>query len=282
MRAETYAKVNLALAVYPPMADGYHPIRGIFQTIRIADVVEVSPASEDAISVSNDEAPSDDTNLAWQAVAAVRRASRTAQPTAVAITKAIPSGSGLGGGSADAAAALGLAGLRFSVGADELEEIATDLGSDVPFALRGGTCLVEGVGERLTEMPPLDDFGVAVVVPPFSMSTPAVYREWDRLDGPIGDTLDDRSLPPSLRDGLPIRNDLFPAARSLDGRIGDWHADLRQRWATDVAMTGSGSAFFAFFGSVEEADDAARSVDLPVRLAVGVSPSPVGWKLLDE
>lgn len=278
MRARAHAKVNLALTVNAPSADGYHPLRGLFQSVSLADMVHVAPAGADAIVVSNDEAPEDPTNLAWRAVETVRRAVRIAQPFAVELTKEIPAGAGLGGGSADAAAALGLMARRYGLDDETAVEIAEGLGADVPFAFHGGTMLAEGRGERLTPMRPLADFGLAIVVPPFSMSTPAVFRRWDELGGPEGQPVPDTALPPSLRGGIPLRNDLLPAAVSLDRRIAEWQAELADRWGTHVAMTGSGSALFAFFPSLDEARGAAEAITVPVRLAVGVEPVPRGWE----
>ena len=280
MKANGYAKVNLTLAVYSPSADGYHPLRGIFQSVSLADTVEISPANEDSIVVSNDEAPADETNLAWKAYAAARGTARVSQPGKVSLTKRIPSGAGLGGGSADAAAALGLMAQRFGIADEELRELAAGLGSDVPFGLAGGTCLVEGRGERLTQLPSLDSFALAIVVPPFSISTPEAFRRWDELGEPKGDVVADHELPPELRGGAPIRNDLYPAAVSLDPRIDDWRADLALRWGTPVLMTGSGSALFSFFPTLDEARGAARAIDIPSRLATGVELVNRGWETI--
>lgn len=282
MKAEAFAKVNIALAVFPPMADGYHPIRGIFQSVSLSDTVELRPSATDTVVVSNDEAPADETNLGWMAFDAVRRAARVTQPAELYIEKGIPSGAGLGGGSADAAATLGLAGERFDIEDDQLVGIAEQLGADVPFGLVGGTCLVEGRGERLTPSEPLSGFALAIVVPPFGFSTPEVYREWDRLGGPEGPAAPEQGLPPSLRGGPSIRNDLYPAALSLDDRLGDWRSDLEGRWGATVVMTGSGSALYAFFPSLDEASDAAGAVDLPTRLAAAVEPVAVGWSRVNS
>jgi 4-diphosphocytidyl-2-C-methyl-D-erythritol kinase len=281
MRALAHAKVNLALAVYPPTADGFHPLRGIFQSVSLSDTVTITSSSSDAIEVSNDEAPADESNLAWRALDSARRSARVGQPAALSIIKRIPSGAGLGGGSADAAAALGLVAGRFGLDDDTVGEIAEGLGSDVPFAVLGGSCLAEGRGERLTRMPPLTGFALALVVPPFAMSTPAVFARWDAMGGPEGVPVPDEDLPPVLRGGSPIRNDLFPAAVSIDERIGSWASDLAARWGTAVAMTGSGSALFAFFPSLDEATSAAEAFDVPSRLAVGVEPVDRGWEPID-
>lgn len=282
MKAKAYAKVNLALAVFPRSADGYHPLRGIFQSVSLADDVTVGPASDDSISVGSAEAPGDETNLAWQAIEAARRAARVASPTALTIHKRIPSGAGLGGGSADAAAALGLMAERYGIDRDIVTDLAGGLGADVPFSLVGGTRLVEGRGERLSDLPPLEGFALGIIVPPFSLSTPDVFAEWDRLDGPTGEAIEDRHLPPALRGGLPLRNDLLPAAMSLDPRIGDWRSDIAQRWSTSVAMTGSGAALFAFFSTIDEARSAVESFDAPTRAAEAVTLVGCGWERIDD
>lgn len=281
MRGKAFAKVNLALAVYPASADGFHPLRGIFQSISLSDTILIEPSSDDEISVSNDEAPSDFTNLAWVAFESARRAGRMSAPARITIDKRIPAGAGLGGGSADAACVIGL--MRDQHGLDEemAFDIAASIGSDVPFALTGGTAIVEGRGDRIDPQPPLTGFSLCVVVPPFALATPAVFREWDRLEGPIGPAVPDTDLPPILRGGPPIRNDLFPAALSLDGRIGEWRDALEGLWGVSVSMTGSGSALFAFFESDDEAAGAAAAVDLPVRASEAVSLVDRGWRQID-
>jgi 4-diphosphocytidyl-2-C-methyl-D-erythritol kinase len=198
------------------------------------------------------------------------------------LTKRIPAGAGLGGGSADAAASLGLAARRFGLDDEDVAGIAEAIGADVPFSFVGGTCRVEGRGERLTRLEALRGFSLAIVVPPFAMATPDVYREWDRLGGPEGPEIPDRDLPPQLRGGPALRNDLFPAAVSLDERIGDWQADLGRRFGTSVAMTGSGSALYAFFSTLDEAEDAVAGVDLPNRACVAVEPTSAGWRPVDD
>ncbi|MEA3511310.1 MAG: 4-(cytidine 5'-diphospho)-2-C-methyl-D-erythritol kinase, partial [Actinomycetota bacterium] len=137
MKAKAYAKVNLGLQIRRRDTDGYHPLRGVFQTIDWNDDITVEDADEDAMEVPGGGAPGNETNLAWRAVAAARNVGTDAHPTRVVLTKRIPSPAGLGGGSADAAAALNLAAGRFSASFDDVRRIAVDLGSDVPFAIVG-------------------------------------------------------------------------------------------------------------------------------------------------
>jgi 4-diphosphocytidyl-2-C-methyl-D-erythritol kinase len=282
VKGRAYAKVNLALAVYPGAVDGFHPLRGLFQSISLSDTITIEPASADDVSVSNDEAPADATNLAWMAFDTTRRAARMPGAARLSIEKRIPAGAGLGGGSADAACVIGLMRDRHGIDNEMAFDIAASIGSDVPFALTGGTAIVEGRGDRIDPQRPLDGFALCVVVPPFSLETPAVFKEWDRLGGPTGDVVPDADLPPALRRGLPIRNDLYPAALSLDARIGDWRDALMRLWGTSVSMTGSGSALFACFESVDEAASAADVVDLPNRAAEPVALVARGWDPIDD
>jgi 4-diphosphocytidyl-2-C-methyl-D-erythritol kinase len=282
VKALAFAKVNLALAVYPRSADGFHPLRGIFQSVSLKDDVSIEPASEDSIAIEGGDAPGDESNLAWKAIDAVRRSARVPSPVALGINKRIPMGAGLGGGSADAAAALGLMAGRYGLDNDGTAELAESLGADVPFSLIGGTKLVEGRGERLSPYDPLGDFALGIVVPPFALSTPAVFQEWDRIECPVGDVMEDRYLPPALRGGLPIRNDLLPAAISLDPRIGEWRAEIALKWGTGLAMTGSGTALFAFFATLEEAQSAVDGIDIPTRATEAVEPVAVGWRQIDD
>ena len=112
-------------------------------------------------------------------------------------------------------------------------------------------------------------FAVAVAVPQFELSTADVYRRWDELEAPVGETITPRLLPPGLRDGIPVRNDLTPAAFDLEPTFADFMADLRIRWGGPVLMTGSGSGCFGFFPDPDEAADAAHSVEDLTRAAVG-------------
>jgi 4-diphosphocytidyl-2-C-methyl-D-erythritol kinase len=281
MSALAYAKVNLALAVYPAAADGYHPLRGIYQSVSLADTVTISPASDDEINVSNDEAPADATNTAWIALDAVRRAARLPITSRLDIDKRIPAGSGLGGGSADAAAVIGLLAASYGIDDEVSDEIAISIGSDVPFALRGGTALVTGRGDTIATMEPLAGFAIAIVVPPFALGTPEVFREWDRLDNPVGDVVPDGNLPPALRGREPIRNDLYAAAVSVDPRIAEWRSELAGIWGSTVCMTGSGSALFSFFANIDEAASAASAVTMPTRASVGVGLVQRGWERTD-
>ncbi|MGB5432647.1 MAG: hypothetical protein WBO21_06515 [Acidimicrobiia bacterium] len=276
MKANAYAKVNLGLHVRPAGSDGIHPLRGLFQTVDWHDEITVEDAEEDSIEVPNGGAPEDESNLAWQAIAAARKLGRTDRPTRLVVLKQIPSPAGLGGGSADAAAALHLAARRFSVSYDDVRKLAVDLGSDVPFAFVGGTAIVTGKGEFVTPRSDAAGFALAIVVPPIVLDTSAVYRAWDGLGGPEGPAIGAGALPPVLREYAPLANDLYPAAVAVAPEVDDWRAELTHRWGVPVVMTGSGAALFAYFPTRTEAEDAVTLAPNEARAAKAAKPVPRG------
>lgn len=277
MQAEAFAKLNLSLRVRPRDATGLHPLLSLMQSVDWADVVRLEEADADEFRVTGLPVIEDGSNLAVRALGAVRQAAGRREPALLSLEKRIPVAAGLAGGSADAAAVLGLASLRYGLPADERDSLAPALGSDVPFCLVGGTCLVEGHGDLVTRRLPLAGFAAAVVVPPFTVLTAAVYQRWDDLGAPDGPTLATRDLPPVLREGPPAANDLLAAALSLMPALGDWLGDLRHLWGRGVMMSGSGPALFAFFSTVEEATAAVAAVP-GAAFARACLPVPQGWR----
>lgn len=271
---ESPAKLNLALLVDPPRSDGFHPLQSLVQTVEWLDLLRVDEAAEDALVVKGAELDPDD-NLVTRSVEAIRSRGRV-PPLDIRLEKRIPQGAGLGGGSSNAAATLTAAAEISKLPQSLAEEVGPSLGSDVALFFRGGSLLVTGVGEELESVPPLSGFAVAVAVPVFEMSTPEVYRRWDELEGPVGEEITPRLLPPALREGIPIRNDLTPVAFDLEPELADFVADLRAQWGRPVAMTGSGSACFAFFADLDEAEDAADAIASRCRAAVGAGIRPRG------
>ena len=276
------AKVNLALEVEPPNDNGYHPIRGLFQSVDWSDEVELDDAERDGVVVDTDLAPEDESNLAWRAAVAVREAAGSTDAIELSLRKSVPNGAGLGGGSADAAAALMLASRRFGVPLDDLRTLAYALGADVPFALVGGTAVVGGIGELVSPLPDATGFAFAIVVPELILEAGSVYRAWDESDGPTGPVFPEASLPPELRDLAPLANDLYPAAVSIAPQLDDLRAELEGAWGMPVAMTGSGSALFTYLPTIDEAEDAVAQNPVPARAARAAIPVDHGWKLLTE
>ena len=281
MKARAHAKVNLGLRVLSPDSDGIHPLRGLFQTIDWYDEITVEDAEDDSIEVPGGGAPEDETNLAWQAIAAARTVGHTDRPTRLVVSKRIPSPAGLGGGTTDAAAALHLAARRFTVSFDDVRRLTVDLGSDVPFAFVGGTAIVTGRGEFVTPRSDATGFALAVVVPPVVLDTSVVYRAWDDLGGPEGPAVDVGALPPVLREYVPLANDLYPAAVAVAPEVDEWRAELVHRWGVPVVMTGSGAALFAYFPTRTEAEDAAAAAPKEAVAARAAEPVPGGHVIVE-
>ena len=193
--ARVPAKLNLQLAVGPPRADGYHDLVTVFHAVALFDEVTVEPAEHDTVTVTGEGAstvPHDGDNLALRAVAALRKQVRGANRTTgvrVSIAKRIPVAAGLAGGSADAAAALVAANELWTAGLPppRLAEIAATIGSDVAFALLGGTAVGRGRGERLTPaLAPATQYHWVLAFAEGQLSTPKVYATLDRCGRGFG------------------------------------------------------------------------------------------------
>lgn len=268
---EAPAKLNLSLLVSPPRTDGYHPLESLVQTIEWCDRLEVSTGEEGSDSLESDI----EDNLVERALAELRKTA-TVPPLAMTLSKEMPVEAGLGGGSSDAAAALIAAAEIAGVSRSTLPDVASRVGADVSLFLLGGTLLMRGTGEEIEAVRPLEGFAVAVVVPEFGLATEEVYERWDRMEGPEGDSVSDDRLPPALRAGMPMRNDLLPAALELEPRLGDFMSEVASTWGTTVCLTGSGSACFGYFATADEASDAADAVADIAREGRGVQLRPRG------
>lgn len=181
------SKINLHLSVGDERDDGYHELVTIFQALSLTDTVTVAVSEEPGVEVYGEGErvlPTGANNLAWRAVQALAvYADRPEPKVRVALRKAIPVAGGMAGGSADAAATLvGLTMLwRLEIGRDELATIAAKLGSDVPFALYGGTALGTGRGEQLVPVLSRHTFHWVLALDQKGLSTPSVFNELDRL-----------------------------------------------------------------------------------------------------
>ena len=188
--ARVPAKVNLQLSVGPPRTDGYHDLVTVFHALALFDEVTVAPADTDSVRVSGEGAssvPLDSGNLAARAVtaliAAVGPGCRDAPGVAIEIRKRIPVAAGLAGGSADAAGALVACNELWGTGLSqqELAEIAGRVGSDVAFALHGGTAVGLGRGDQVTPALVAGTYHWVLAFAAEQLSTPAVYAACDRL-----------------------------------------------------------------------------------------------------
>jgi 4-diphosphocytidyl-2-C-methyl-D-erythritol kinase len=271
------AKLNLSLLVSPPTSDGYHPLQSLVQTVEWCDLLEVERGEENHDVLESDI----EDNLVERALAEVRKIGEV-PPLAMRLEKHIPVAAGLGGGSSDAAAAMFAAADHGGLARSVLTGVASGVGADVALFLTGGTLMMRGRGEHVEAVHSLDDFAVAIVVPDFGLPTKDVYQRWDALQGPEGTAVPDDRLPPPLRGGMPVRNDLLPAALDLEPRLGDFMADVSSVWGTTVSLTGSGSACFGYFATFDEASDAAGAVAQIVSQGRGVALRPLGVTRVED
>lgn len=246
-------KVNLSLYVGRVREDGYHPLVSVVQPVSIADEIRLEPAAggADEVVCPGVEGP----NLAGRAIELFRAATGwEGAPVRILIDKRVPIAAGMGGGSGDAAATLRL--LARHSGHPLPAGVAAELGADVPSQIRPGRCLMAGVGERITALPEGREAAFVIVRSPHALSTPAVYREFDRL----GLGRPDDELEALEREGAPgYVNDLEPAARSLCPWIDGALARLGAAGARTAMVSGSGPTVFGIFGSFEAAAEAARA-----------------------
>ena len=253
--ARAHAKVNLDLRVLGTRADGYHELRTVFQTIQLHDTLTAEVKDGPfALQCQAPGVPLDDRNLIWRAAAALWKAlGRAGEPadTVVVLEKNIPMQAGLGGGSADAAAALRLlATLWGGAPAPLLRDVAAGVGSDTPFFLSGGTALGLGRGEEVYPLVDLPPHWVVVVLPPFGVSTAEAYAWYDadRAAGVRESRTELQVLPvPWPTRAAQMVNDLEPPVVRRHQEIGTLKSALREAGAVAAAMSGSGSAVFGLF-----------------------------------
>ena len=278
------AKLNLQLAVGPPRADGYHDLVTVFHAVSLFDEITAEPAGRDGVTVSGegaDQVPADQDNLALRAVAALRAAVRATVPSApgvrITIAKRIPVAAGLAGGSGDAAAALVACNELWNgrLGQPQLLEIAARVGSDVAFALLGGTAVGRGRGERLTPaLAPATQYHWVLAFADGYLSTPEVYAALDRqrtragghgVQVPAQPGLDP-ALMSALRSGdarlvgRALSNDLQPAALSLFPALRKTLAAGLELGALGALVAGSGPTCVFLAASADRALDLAASL----------------------
>lgn len=283
------AKINLALSVGPLRSDGFHELRTVFQAVSRYDSVTVRASDGLQLELSGPEAaglPADPTNLAWRAAVLLAEQAGREPNVRIELVKRIPVAAGLAGGSADAAATLVACNRLWGLGlaTRRLHALAARLGSDVPFALYGGTALGAGRGETLTELP-AGQLHWVLAAATGSLSTPAVYAELDRQraagveqhprSDPFGlAPLDE--LANALRTGddlVPLlANDLQPAALALAPYLRDTLDAGARLGALAGLVSGSGPTCAFLAADAEQARSLAAALDTDpsCRFAVAV------------
>jgi len=259
MRLRTVSKVNLSLRILGLLPDGRHELATWFQAIDYGDELELERSGPLSLECDDLELGPQEENLAWKAADLVRRRSGTSMGATIRLSKKVPYGAGLGGGSGDAAAVLVACNLLWDLGwaAEELEALGRDLGADVPFLIRGGAAWATGAGDKLEPCPGLDrSVQVLVATPPVAVPTGWAYRTWDEMH------------PHPLQDGGGMTN--FPAlhcqglfrSEELRGRLSNDFEDvvyprfpeverlrreIAEAGAAAALLSGSGSSVFGLF-----------------------------------
>jgi 4-diphosphocytidyl-2-C-methyl-D-erythritol kinase len=280
LRVLAPAKINLHLEVGPDRGDGYHRILSLFHAVSLHDAITIRSLKEssDCRVRGLEGLVPEGRSSVHRAVEAFRRESGIDRSLEIEVNKAIPAGAGLGGASADAAACLRglnrLFGTGFSL--PTLERMAASVGSDVPFLLRGGAALVGGRGELIEAIAPREDFSLVIIYPGIESPTAAAYAAIDAEASFDGADWDSRKL---LEDAFrrdpgdwPFRNRFEAPVSRIIPKVGEALAKLRDSGARFAAMSGSGSACFGVFDSIEAADAAAHGLKRSYTLVSRCSP----------
>lgn len=257
-----FAKLNLTLDVLGKREDGYHDLKSVMQAISIRDDVEIDVGTGKpwSLECSMEGIPTDRSNLAWKAAEVYCDAmKKNPDGLTIRIAKRIPSGAGLGGGSADAAAVLRALNRHYGdpLSILALAELGAQVGSDVPFCVLCGTAMVEGRGERLRKLPDMPECVFVVCKPEFSISTAELYKKLDSVA--IARRPDQQAMETAL-----LAGDLTKVADLLcnvfDPVVTAEHLELNyiksicnSYGALGMQMTGSGSAVYAIMPSFEYA-----------------------------
>ncbi|HXI12668.1 MAG TPA: 4-(cytidine 5'-diphospho)-2-C-methyl-D-erythritol kinase [Thermoanaerobaculia bacterium] len=276
MLVRSFAKINWMLRVLGRREDGYHDLETIFQSISLHDDLLIEESDAPAFSTDDRSLPLDDRNLAVRAAQVMVDEFRV-NPVTIRLTKRIPVGGGLGGGSSNAAAVLLAVNKLYSldISSRRLRAIALSLGSDVPFFLEAGTAHASGRGEVLTALPFVGRIPLLLVIPEAPVSTAAAFTQLDLLRNRAGvpETVAAAGVSwLSSLERLPagdssLTNDLEAAAFSLMPPLKLLFDRLQTQGAGWCHMTGSGSTLVAAFASTEERD-AARDSFGDVRTAI--------------
>jgi len=267
VRVRAFAKINLSLRVLGMLADGYHELRTVFQSIALHDTLTIRRARGPFRLDCDDEGcPTDSTNLIWRAADAVWTASDRRGPPRdirITLTKRIPIAAGLGGGSSDGAAALRALAKLWRVGADRLPDMAASLGADVPYFLHGGTVLGLERGDLVFPLIDQPRAWVTLVVPSFGVSTKDAYAWWDAEAHGAEATAERGRLEEHVAAGgrgPERKNDLEAPVATHHPEIRRIVRALGRAGASTAAMTGSGSTVFGLFDRRHAAFRAAETL----------------------
>lgn len=268
MRLQAFAKINLGLDVLGKREDGYHEVRMIMQTIRMYDQLDMRKSVEPGIHLTTNKKyiPVDENNLVWRAAKLMMDTCGIMEGVSIHLHKVIPVAAGMAGGSSDAAATLVGMNRLFHCGLskEKLMELGVQIGADVPYCVLRGTALAEGIGEKLTVLPPMPDCWILIGKPGISVSTKYVYTTLDLntdtvhpdIDG-MKKALEDGNLYGiTERMGNVLQDVTIPAYPEVE-RIKE---QMKALGAVNAMMSGSGPTVFGIFDNEEKAQKACQKL----------------------
>ena len=268
MRLQAFAKINLGLDVLGKREDGYHEVRMIMQTIRMYDQLDMRKSVEPGIHLTTNKKyiPVDENNLVWRAAKLMMDTCGIIEGVSIHLHKVIPVAAGMAWGSSDAAATLVGMNRLFHCGLskEKLMELGVQIGADVPYCVLRGTALAEGIGEKLTVLPPMPDCWILIGKPGISVSTKYVYTTLDLntdtvhpdIDG-MKKALEDGNLYGiTERMGNVLQDVTIPAYPEVE-RIKE---QMKTLGAVNAMMSGSGPTVFGIFDSEEKAQKACQKL----------------------
>jgi 4-diphosphocytidyl-2-C-methyl-D-erythritol kinase len=288
LRLLANAKLNLFLRVVGAH-EGMHELETVFHSVAFADVVQLSAASPGALrvemtasSAAQSGLPAPEDNLVSLAAHRMAQLAEERVGATIVVTKHIPIGAGLAGGSADAAATIaGLDSLwKLELSRDAILELADGLGSDVAFCFDGGTALGTGRGNRLTRLPQPPPMWFVLGMSDQPLLTAAVYEVWDRTGSSTGETSE--AMVAALHEGIVadvarhLRNDLLAPALTLRPEIAEGLTALMDSGALGAGMSGSGPTVFGIAADRADAHALARKVRSRFARVEVVTSAPSG------
>ena len=261
----SHAKINLGLQVLNKREDGYHNLHSLFMEIDLADELSFREASELKLGIEGADLPLDENNLITKAYRLIRSKVEDVQSEySIHLKKKIPIGGGLGGGSSNAATVLTTLNQlwKLHLTEDELENMSKSLGADVPFFIRGGIQLIEGIGDMLSpvDFTPMKDLQFILVVPPIHISTPWAYRALNKTLQP------DKSRPKFAPLSRPMNWELFDndferIIYETYPEIRETKVNLQKAGALYAGLSGSGSTVFGVFDNLQKAKSKLEQFD---------------------
>ena len=283
---KAYAKINLTLDITGRREDGYHLLRSIMQQISVFDTVELKKADKISLKLiadggsgcSHEVVPADGRNIAWKAAELIIEEAGISSGVEIILHKNIPAAAGLAGGSTDAAAVLKGINKLYGLGydTDKLCALGVKLGADVPFCIKGGTAMAEGIGDKLGILPAPDKAEILLFKLPMEVSTKEVYRAYDSLEvtrredksGRLEELLKSGSAGPEAVASC-LMNVLADVTEVQHPVIKEIRNGMIEHGAVGSLMSGSGPSVFGIFTDSDKAQEALKKMKISYPDAFG-------------